>query len=373
MKKYIYGFLIFSVAILAIAPAVNVKNELNTGKKVIDTSKSKMSEWVDLSSFYKVDFAIPALSYTLYKMGISLYPNDTVVGKGGWLFLGDKYSKTLSENRNVSNDIRSQIDKMKNARIAWDNYVRNHGGKGYFVSFAPDKHSVYPEFVPNWAAGDGGSRNTKYLLSSSKSDHTFINMGVSFDELKKTGPIYYRTDSHWNVRGAWAGYKELAKNISIQIPSIKWLKDKDIIITKSKRNGGDLSRFLRLQSSLMDSEFSASVPGAKIVKIYSWHGVFQKDLPINNSTINRYTPQETRNDSAMNRLRVLWLTDSFGYGLEPFMNATFSNIFQVHYQKALATPQIMTGVISTYKPDLVIVTAVERQAMSIPLFTNIPK
>lgn len=241
------------------------------------------------------------------------------------------------------------------------------------MTFAPDKHSVYPEFAPKWLIINGDSRNTQYLLSSAKSDHTFINMGATFDERKKHDPIYYKTDTHWNKKGAWAGYKELSENISKQIPSIKWLNDNDITLTYSERKGGDLSRFLRLQDSLDDIEFNAKVPGAKTVKVYDWYGVFKKELPIDKSTIHRNVPQETRNETALNTMKVLWLRDSFGDGMEPFMNATFSNIFQQHYQAVMATPAVMTRIVKTYKPDLVIVTAVERQAMTLPWFINMPQ
>ncbi|MXF14170.1 hypothetical protein FQ010_25695, partial [Escherichia coli] len=113
-----------------------------------------------------------------------------------------------------------------------------------------------------------------------KGDHTFINMGASFDNLKNNGPLYYKTDTHWNKRGAWAGYKEISHRISQQVPNIKWLTDKDVDISASSRNGGDLSRFLRLQDSLIDVEYTAKVPGAKTVKVYDWYETFKKVLPI---------------------------------------------------------------------------------------------
>ncbi|MCR6160867.1 hypothetical protein NU295_12710 [Escherichia coli] len=373
MKKYICSFAVSSLALLMIAPLVNVKDGAINGAKIIDFSKADVTDWFNVDGLYNLDSAIPPLSGVLYKVGISLYPEETIVGKNGWLFLGDKYSNTLSEKRNLTKDIRPQIDKMAKARIAWDSYVKSYGGKGYFVSFAPDKHTVYPEFSPKWLIENGGSRNTQYLLSSAKGDHTFINMGASFDNLKNNGPLYYKTDTHWNKRGAWAGYKEISHRISQQVPNIKWLTDKDVDISASSRNGGDLSRFLRLQDSLIDVEYTAKVPGAKTVKVYDWYGAFKKVLPIDNSTIHRNVPQETRNETALNSMKVLWLRDSFGDGMEPFMNATFSNIFQQHYQAVMATPEIMTRIIGTYKPDLVIVTAVERQAMTIPWFTNLPK
>ncbi|MBT1727767.1 alginate O-acetyltransferase AlgX-related protein [Enterobacter quasimori] len=370
MKKYIYGFLISSVAILAIAPVVNVKNELDAGKKVIDTSKKQVHEWVDFTSFYKMDFAIPALSYTLYKMGISLYPNDTVVGKDGWLFLGDKYNKTLSENRNLKPLSESDIKKMISARHAWDAYVKSYGGIGYVLTMAPDKHSVYSEEAPGWVVESGGSKNIRYLLDHSRNDKTFINLGENFSSLKNDSDIiYYKTDSHWNQNGAWHAYKNLASVLGKVIPEVKWLSNDDITFNKTPRPGGDLSNFLRLQYTISDVQYLYNVKPEHAAP---------KDGKDRNELAYLYKSSSLKandlyyNKNALNDMKVLWLIDSFGGGMKQYMHATFSTINEQHYLTLMADKKKFKKVIDDFHPDIVIVTAVERQILIPSVFLGSP-
>ncbi|ENQ1389113.1 hypothetical protein ACEOEZ_003852 [Enterobacter hormaechei] len=370
MKKYIYGFLISSVAILAIAPVVNVKHELDAGKKVIDTSKKQVHEWVDFTSFYKMDFAIPALSYTLYKMGISLYPNDTVVGKDGWLFLGDKYNKTISENRNLKPLSESDINKMISARHAWDAYVKSYGGIGYVLTMAPDKHTVYSEEAPDWVVESGGSKNIRYLLDHSKNDRTFINLGENFSSLKNDSDIiYYKTDSHWNQNGAWHAYKNLASELGKAIPDVKWLSNDDITFNKTPRPGGDLSNFLRLQYTISDVQYLYNVKPEHAAP---------KDGKDRNELAYLYKSSSLKandlyyNKNALNDMKVLWLIDSFGGGMKQYMHATFSTINEQHYLTLMADKKKFKKVIDDFQPDIVIVTAVERQILIPSVFIEAP-
>lgn len=370
MKKYIYGFIISSAAILAIAPVVNVKHELDSSKKVIDTSKKQVREWIDFTSFYKMDFAIPALSYTLYKMGISLYPDDTVVGKDGWLFLGDKYNKTLSENRNLKPLSEGDITEMINARHAWDAYVRSYGGIGYVLTMAPDKHSVYSEKAPSWVVSGGGSKNIRYLLDHSKNDRTFINLGENFSSLKSDDDIiYYKTDSHWNQNGAWHAYKNLAVALGKTLPGVKWLNNDDITFNKTSRPGGDLSNFLRLQYAISDIQYLYNV---KPEHAATKDGKDKNELAYLYKSSSLKANDFYYNKNALNDMKVLWLIDSFGGGMKQYMHATFSKIHEQHYLTLMTDKKKLQQVIDDYHPDLVIVTAVERQILMPTVFIGNP-
>lgn len=371
MKKHINGFLFLSVLSLLVVPAINTYNASRAGKGGIDTSNKDMVRWFDFIHFYNVEFALPSISNVLYKMGGSLYPKEVVIGNDGWLFLGDQYEKTISEKRNLTPDKKPLIDKMSDARKSWDQYVKSYGGIGYFFSYAPNKHSVYGNYAPKWFTESHGSRNSNYLLGSSINDATFINMGSSFENIKMNEQLFYKTDTHWNRYGAWFGYKEIASVVGKRAPSIKWLSDADVKFKKVERAGGDLSNFLRLQNALKDLEYVSLIPGADSVRIYRWDGTYQATRPIDRSTIILKVPQETRNNKALNDLKVLWLRDSFGTALEHYMNATFSNVRQAHFSTIMPDPKLMTKTIAEYKPDIVIITAVERQAF-IPMLSNFP-
>jgi hypothetical protein len=76
-----------------------------------------------------------------------------------------------------------------------------------------------------------------------------------------------------------------------------------------------------------------------------------------------------KSKNALNHKRVLWLRDSFGTAMEPYMAATFSETLQIHYK--WVTPEMFARLVNSYKPDYVFITVVERAARK-PWFTNLP-
>lgn len=67
---------------------------------------------------------------------------------------------------------------------------------------------------------------------------------------------------------------------------------------------------------------------------------------------------------ALNDKKVLLMRESFGVALYPYMNVTFSTIKQQHYQDVLNKPEYFRELIRDFKPDLVIVTTIERNSVS---------
>jgi hypothetical protein len=80
-------------------------------------------------------------------------------------------------------------------------------------------------------------------------------------------------------------------------------------------------------------------------------------------------PLLVKSKHALNQKRVLWLRDSFGTAMAPFMAATFSETLSLHYAKT--TPALFARLVDTYKPDYVFITVVERGARG-GWFTNLP-
>ena len=80
-------------------------------------------------------------------------------------------------------------------------------------------------------------------------------------------------------------------------------------------------------------------------------------------------PLLVKSKYALNQKRVLWLRDSFGVAISPYMAATFAETLQLHY--ALANPVLFAQLVDTYKPDYVFITVVERDARS-KWFENLP-
>jgi hypothetical protein len=69
----------------------------------------------------------------------------------------------------------------------------------------------------------------------------------------------------------------------------------------------------------------------------------------------------TKNDKALNGKRLLFINDSFGRALNPYLRQTFSSTVEIHYESVFdgaATP--LAPLLEQYKPDVVLVNAVER-------------
>ncbi|WP_370977119.1 alginate O-acetyltransferase AlgX-related protein [Enterobacter ludwigii] len=370
MKRYINAFLITAAIGLSVVPAVNIYQGMGAFK---NNSQNEMA-WFHYSKLYNLDFTLPYMGYVLYKNGISISPENVVIGKDGWLFLGDRHASVMSETRGMKQFNKKRLDNFSEARKSWDKYVREQGGSGYFVSIAPNSHTIFREKMPDWASKNKSSPNIKYLLNEEKNDQTLVDLSLSLKDIKGNSmhPIYYKTDTHWNEFGSWYGYKDLQKKIQASIPDLKWLSSNDISFKSNLKNGGDLSRFIRIQNLLTDIDVRVKIKTSSkiVVTDYKGNTLRVSDTSDRQEDMSKQLIVHTSN--ALNDKKVLWLRDSFGVALYPYMNATFSTIMQQHYQDVLTNPEYMKKLITEFKPDLVIITVIERNSLS-EYFENAPE
>ena len=175
MKMYIYGFLTTSALTLAIAPAVNIYNDL-TGEKIIF---SNPTGWVSKKNLYNLDFILPPFGLAYRHFGISIAPRLALNGKDGWMFLGDRYANTLTETRGLTPFNQEKLDLMAANREKWNSYIKSLGGKGYVVTVAPNSQSIYPGKLPDWVAQSSSSKSIGYFLSHADKDRTLIDLSQS--------------------------------------------------------------------------------------------------------------------------------------------------------------------------------------------------
>lgn len=77
---------------------------------------------------------------------------------------------------------------------------------------------------------------------------------------------------------------------------------------------------------------------------------------------------------ALNMKKVLWLRDSFGEALNPFMAVTFQETIQLHWIDALSNGgRLLVDLVERWQPDYVFVTVVERDALSASFSTLPPE
>ncbi len=144
MKKRVFIFICVALAMLAVVPVINLKlgNAQKQGEK----------KWWSSAVLYNIDFALPFPSRFLYSLGISTDPNQVVIGKNGWLYLGDKHQNTITVKRRGANaeDMKT-AKRIGLATKSWERWLKLKGVRLYQIMLAADKDTIYPEFLPDWA------------------------------------------------------------------------------------------------------------------------------------------------------------------------------------------------------------------------------
>lgn len=133
---------------------------------------------------------------------------DAFVGRSGWLYLTENGS--LADMRGASAyteaELRNDVEQI-NAR--GELLAVRHVRYGFVVF--PDKHTIYPEFLPRGLYGGFARRRLNALdaaMAGTGHDYYFdATSALRRNAGESPFPLYYKSDTHWNPWGAWLGYR----------------------------------------------------------------------------------------------------------------------------------------------------------------------
>ncbi|WP_356637637.1 hypothetical protein [Rhizobium sp. CECT 9324] len=324
------------------------------------------------NNLYSFDLALRFTSRIVHNWGISVDPPQAVVGTEGWLHLGDYYRATISDDRRHATEADlAEAARLKAAALAWGHKLRRRGVQAYLILVGPNKSSIYPETVPVWAQPSQNGPIDALLINPGP--HYVDLRAALIGEKRDTPlPLYYPSDTHWNMLGAGTAFRSLSDRAKDMGLPIRWPSREVYAITGSpKRQGGDLARFLHLEADLSDADPQLSVndwPTTVIQRDWT-SGQILNTGPISQIQ-SPSSPLLVESSGALNDAKVLWLRDSFGVAMSPFMAATFSNVLQLRWDQAYSD-NVLLELVRSFKPDYVFVTVVQRDARSAQ-FTALP-
>jgi alginate O-acetyltransferase complex protein AlgJ len=313
---------------------------------------------------FNMDFLLKWASLGLYQAGISVDPSNAVIGRDGWLYLGDAFEVSISRVRTTGgeSDLKLGAAYAQGAQ-RWAEYLRGKGVKSFQVMVAPNKESIYPEYLPDWVAP--GTPSVTDAVFEGLNDPMFHDLRPAMLAAKRNELIgqYYRLDTHWNEWGASIGFRAFADRLRHQLPELRWPADPLYRLQRTDQvAGGDLASFLRLNDVLSESAPVLGLAGLPDEFVQTRYGRDEQVDPaqLATSRVALSHPVQTRSAGALNRQRVLWLTDSFGWQMRTPMYASFSDVVQLHWRDALRNGGGFVRLVDEWKPDLVFVTVVER-------------
>lgn len=308
-----------------------------------------------------------------YKMGIS--PKDwMILGQDGWFF--NDVKGTLKQYKGLHQVIPVETENFVKVVEAHQNYFEEELNIPFLFFVGPDKHYVYPEYLPKYMEKyEGANQNFE------KTRTALLNRGINYLEIpdfiksKKTRDqlLYLKSDTHWNSQGAFEAYQELMKNIQKQFPNIHILEKEDLKEIQKKRKGDAYQAMggfegvipLELENYLMIDPPEKEVSTLNLS--FKW-------VPFEGSVNDvGFTMKPILIETDQTEAPVLLLVrDSFSDALLPYLEHSFSKIIVVHHRFG----QWSLRVFKDHKPDIAVLQIVQRnlnKAFFIPNFAKANK
>ena len=171
------------------------------------------------------------------------------LGHDGWLY----YSGDVME------DFRG-VRRLGHAGLVyWQRFLEGKRdwlaarGVRYLFVVAPNKQSIYPEFIPARHTRVGTPMLDQLLAHlKQNSDLEILDLRPALAAAKQTGRLYDKTDSHWNERGAHVAYRAIMERLSAWFPELAATPLTRFRVETETAPGGNLAGMLNLKDVLLE-------------------------------------------------------------------------------------------------------------------------
>lgn len=266
-----------------------------------------------------------------------------ILGKDGWLFQ-PPYDNSLDWYRGPRPLTEAELVQWQRVLTARRDWLAERGIPYVFV-IAPEKHTIYPEYVPEAFRRMQEVSRLDQLVRYMKehSDVEILDLREALFEAKGRERLYHRTDSHWNDYGAFVGYQRIAAELMKSSAQIQPLTDSDFELVREQKREMDLAAQLGLDDVLTEENIRLRPRRASLE--------FRLNPDI------KYLVSEGKNNQLP---RLVMFRDSYSNYLIPFLDHHFSRAVYVWNYG------FDTTLIETERPHFVIQEVVERYLLNGP-------
>lgn len=378
MKK-IFFILVLSAMTLPFWGHVLVKNNLD--KKILYTENRTTTPKPQLNSVsekaiekYFKDYGLFITDRlwgkdTISKLVNNYYKNPSyfssfdlsggVIGKDGYVFLGNKHSDVIDRhfgdfNINKYKAYSKNFIKKQEVLLATSNKIKAE----YLFFLAPDKHTIYSNNFPNWAVKSDKIVDIS-LKGIEKLNHLGIPIIFPYLELKNNSnnQLYFKTDTHWNHKGAEIAFLSIANVLNLDYANQKSL----VLSVGKEKKLGDLKAIVGLPDNFKfeDNKYAFNFDEGCTV-FWMENGKKGKKIKVADAQAQGNDSRffaKTVNPSAKFKKKVFLICDSFGRLLSPFFAYYFEEVFMTSNKKSA---ELLKNEILNCNPDFIIYEIVER-------------
>jgi alginate O-acetyltransferase complex protein AlgJ len=278
--------------------------------------------------------------------------SKVVLGRDGWLYLAE----SIDEYRGVRRLPQARIQKWLQEFKAKKVFFESRNIK-YLVVIAPNKETVYPEFLPTAIQQIRNKLYIDDLMNALPADSrpSILDLREPLISAKGTGRLYLRTDSHWNQLGAAIASNAIIKRLSSWFPELQPRSRQNVFKTRTS-NSGDLAQLMGLQDRLREEAIVIQqVPQA----------LHPASLRSRTKMKRILSNEAVESADGKQRRHAIVTGDSFTNTLNMFLPAQFRRTLKIRPLVPYQDP-FFQSIIETEKPDVYIELVVDRHLANPP-------
>jgi len=277
--------------------------------------------------------------------GVSI-SRDVVPGRKGWLFYDA--DRIVASRRGLlpfgANDLAAWQAKLEERR----DWLAARGIR-YVFAIAPEKSSIYAEYLPESQQPIGAPTRADQLLTWMRMHSTVpsLDFRPALGAAKAEDRLFHRTDTHWNDAGAFVAYRELESWLRSQFPALVPL---DVNLFERQVHttiAGDLAAMMAIAPMLTED---------RITLVPREPSPVETRAPTEVMMRRRYLPNQEPKAFACpsgELGRAVVVHDSFFLAVQPWLAR--------HFQRSvLVRSTFPPEVIVDERPDVVIEEMIER-------------
>jgi hypothetical protein len=145
--------------------------------------------------------------------------SKVIVGTEGWLYYEGSLNDYVGVDIVTSEELNDTSRKLTDRELAnvahniflFQSYVESQGAQ-FLFTVAPNKNTLYPEYMPSWYLPSVEPTNLERLVP-------FLEAyGVNYLDLTEVlkgseNPLYLKRDTHWNNKAAYYVYEAVAAEL----------------------------------------------------------------------------------------------------------------------------------------------------------------
>lgn len=186
-------------------------------------------------------------------------------------------------------------------------------GMAYVFAIAPDKHLIYPEFMPEGVHRSVSGSRVDQLLAHLRAHSTVnaVDLRPVVRAARDHGRLFHKTDTHWNDLGALAGYQEVIRRAGEPGRKAAALHEfeRHVVV----RPGLDLARMLGLKAVIEEEDLQLEPRTPRRARVIEPHNASR-------ALMDARVVTEQPGDAP----RAVVFRDSFGSAMIPFLSEHFS-------------------------------------------------